>query len=129
MLNYFQDWCRELGIPGENCWRWDMGSGASEFNMTALAVRGSRFHNGVSRIHGDVSAQMLRDLWPQIPPRKIRSTSITNGVHVPTFLSPEWLDVFDRFLGYGWSQRLRRPAAGSRSAKCPTISSGAGSNT
>ena len=38
--------------------------------------------------------------------KKIRSSSITNGVHVPTFLSPEWADVFDHFLGYGWSQRL-----------------------
>ena len=38
-----------------------------DFNMTALAVRGSRFHNGVSRIHGDVSARMLRSFWPQIP--------------------------------------------------------------
>jgi starch phosphorylase len=106
LLNYFQDWCRELGIPGEQLLALGMGSGASEFNMTALAVRGSRFHNGVSKIHGDVSAQMLRNLWPQIPPRENPITSITNGVHVPTFLSPEWVDVFDRFLGYGWSQRL-----------------------
>jgi starch phosphorylase len=106
LLNYFQDWCRELRIPGEQLLALGLGPGAGEFNMTTLAIRGSRFHNGVSKIHGDVSARMLGDLWPQIPPEENPVTSITNGVHVPTFLSPEWADVFDHFLGYGWSQRL-----------------------
>jgi glycogen phosphorylase len=74
--------------------------------MTALAVRGSRFHNGVSRIHGDVSARLLQELWPQVPFEENPVTYVTNGVHVPTFLSPEWADMFDRFLGLGWSQHL-----------------------
>jgi starch phosphorylase len=106
LLNYFQDWCRELHIPGEQLLALGLGPGASEFNMTTLAIRGSRFHNGVSKIHGEVSARMLGDLWPQIPPEENPIISITNGVHVPTFLSPDWVEVFDRFLGYGWSQRL-----------------------
>ncbi len=106
MLHYFQGCCDELGVAGEHLLSLGMGPGASEFNMTTLAVRGSRFHNGVSRIHGDVSAHILRDLWSQIPPEENPITSITNGVHVPTFLSPEWADTFDHFLGYGWSRRL-----------------------
>ena len=106
LLHYFKDWCRELGISGEDLLALGMGQGAGEFNMTTLAVRGSRFHNGVSRIHGEVSSRILGDLWPQIPTDENPITSITNGVHVPTFLSPEWADVFDHFLGYGWSQRL-----------------------
>jgi starch phosphorylase len=106
MLHYFQDWCTDLDIPGEQLLALGLAPGANEFNMTTLAVRGSRFHNGVSKIHGDVSSEILRDLWPQVPPQENPITSITNGVHVPSFLSPEWVDVFDRFLGYGWSQRL-----------------------
>ena len=106
LMQYFQDCCSELGIPGEHLLALGLGPGATEFNMTTLAVRGSRFHNGVSRIHGEVSARMLGDLWPQIPPEENPVTSITNGVHVPTFLSPEWADAFDHYLGYGWSQRL-----------------------
>jgi starch phosphorylase len=106
LLHYFQDCCNELGVSGERLLDLGMGPGETEFNMTTLAVRGSRFHNGVSRIHGGVSAQILRDLWPQIPPEENPITSITNGVHVPTFLSPEWIDAFDHFLGYGWSRRL-----------------------
>ena len=106
LLHYFQGCCTELGVPSDNLLSLGLGPGASEFNMTTLAVRGSRFHNGVSKIHGDVSSRILGDLWPQIPPEENPITSITNGVHVPTFLSPEWADAFDHFLGYGWSQRL-----------------------
>jgi len=106
LLYYFQGLCDELGIPGKQLLALGMGQGAGEFNMTTLAVRGSRFHNGVSKIHGEVSARMLGDLWPQIPPEENPITSITNGVHVPTFLSPEWADAYDHFLGYGWSRRL-----------------------
>jgi starch phosphorylase len=106
LLHYFQGCCNELGIPSEKLVSLGLGPGATEFNMTTLAVRGSRFHNGVSKIHGEVSARILGDLWPQIPPEENPITSITNGVHVPTFLSPEWADAFDHFLGYGWSQRL-----------------------
>ncbi|MFH1605360.1 MAG: alpha-glucan family phosphorylase, partial [Pseudomonadota bacterium] len=106
VLHYFQGCCDELGVPGERLLALGMGPGATEFNMTTLAVRGSRFHNGVSRIHGGVSSRILADLWPQIPPEENPITSITNGVHVSTFLSPEWAEAFDHFLGYGWSRRL-----------------------
>lgn len=106
LLHYFQGYCDEIKVSGEQLLSLGLGPGANEFNMTTLAVRGSRFHNGVSKIHGDVSSQILGNLWPQIPPEENPITSITNGVHVPTFLSPEWADAFDHFLGYGWSQRL-----------------------
>lgn len=106
LLHYFQGCCDELGVPGERLLALGLSPGANEFNMTTLAIRGSRFHNGVSKIHGGVSSRILGNLWPQIPPEENPITSITNGVHVPTFLSPEWADAFDHFLGYGWSQRL-----------------------
>jgi len=80
--------------------------GSDEFNMTALAVHGSRFHNGVSRIHGGVSSKMLASLWPQIEPHDNPMTYITNAVHVPTFLSTDWTELFNRYLGDGWSERL-----------------------
>ena len=106
LLHYFQGCCDELRVPSERLLSLGLSPGAAEFNMTTLAVRGSRFHNGVSKIHGGVSSHILGNLWPQIPPEENPITSITNGVHVPTFLSPEWADAFDHFLGYGWSQRL-----------------------
>jgi starch phosphorylase len=80
-----------------------------DFNMTALAIRGSRYHNGVSRIHGGVSARMLKDFWPQVSAEENPLGHVTNGVHVATFLAPEWGEVLDRFLGVGWMHRLGYP--------------------
>ncbi len=84
----------------------DPGNGESEFNMTALAVRGSRHQNGVSRIHGDVSARICGGFWPQIPVQENPIQYVTNAVHVPTFLAREWMDLFDRFIGGEWRNRL-----------------------
>ncbi len=80
-----------------------------DFNMTALAIRGSRYHNGVSRIHGGVSQRLLKEFWPQVSPEENPLGYVTNGVHVATFLAPEWAGVLDRFLGAGWMHRLSYP--------------------
>ncbi|MGA8049733.1 MAG: alpha-glucan family phosphorylase [Burkholderiales bacterium] len=77
-----------------------------DFNMTALAVRASRYQNGVSRIHGRVSSQLCAELWPQIDADENPLRYVTNGVHVPTFLADAWDEVFDNHMGPGWSQRL-----------------------
>jgi glycogen phosphorylase len=107
---FLEAYCAELRVPVEKVASLARVSSGGEFNMTALAVRGSRFQNGVSRIHGDVSAEMLRDFWPKVPFKENPIRYITNGVHVPTFLAPEWGDVFDRYLGIGWLHRLDDPA-------------------
>ena len=119
LLHYFQGCCDELRVPSERLLSLGLSPGATEFNMTTLAVRGSRFHNGVSKIHGGVSSHILGNLWPQIPPEENPITSITNGVHVPTFLSPEWADAFDHFLGYGWTQRLGDQACWDQISEVP----------
>jgi len=80
-----------------------------DFNMTALAIRGSRYHNGVSRIHGGVSARMLKEFWPQVSPEDNPMGYVTNGVHVTTFLAPEWGEILERYLGVGWIHRLAYP--------------------
>ena len=110
LAGYFSGYARELGIDNDTLLALGRTPSGDEFDMTALAVRGSRFHNGVSRLHGQVSAAMLKDLWPQIPAEENPIDHVTNGVHVPTFLSLEWVDAFDRFLGPDWSQRMQDPA-------------------
>ena len=102
---YFSHFAREIGIDVEQILRLGMADNG-EFNMTALAARGAAYVNGVSRIHGDVSALILEPLWPEVPERENPVTYITNGVHVPSFLAPEWWDAFDRFLGSGWSRHM-----------------------
>ena len=80
--------------------------GALDFNLTALAVRASRAQNGVSRIHGGVAASSCAPLWSQIDPEENPLGYITNGVHVPTFLSDRWHEELERCIGQDWPERL-----------------------
>jgi starch phosphorylase len=90
-----------------------------DFNMTALALRGSRYHNGVSRIHGGVSAKLLQEYWPHLTPEENPLGYITNGVHVATFLAP----------ASAGCTGSATPASGKRSATFPITSSGACART
>ena len=106
MQTYFEGFYRDLSIAREEFMALGRVPDSPDFNMTALAIRSSRSHNGVSRIHGHVSARICRDLWPQIEPEENPMGYITNGVHVPTFLAQEWSDLFDRHLGHEWRNML-----------------------
>ncbi|MGB5079323.1 MAG: alpha-glucan family phosphorylase [Burkholderiales bacterium] len=119
IARYFEGYCGELGVSVEHLLAVGRIPGNGEFNMTALAVRGSRFHNGVSRIHGEVSARLLKELWPQVLPEENPLDSVTNGVHVPTFLAPEWKGIFDRDLGGDWSGRLGEAGLAERIGELP----------
>ncbi len=76
------------------------------FNMTALALRGSRYHNGVSKIHGDVASEMEAYIWPQISAKENPIGYVTNGVHLYSFLAPEWRNLFDMEFGHEWRNQL-----------------------
>ncbi len=85
---------RDLGLDFEQVYQLGLNSG-NGFNMTCLALRCTRFHNGVSRIHGMVASEMEASMWPQIPAHENPITHITNGVHLQTFLAREWVSLFD----------------------------------
>jgi glycogen phosphorylase len=123
--HYFADWCHALGLGCDTLMALGAEPGKSDFNMTALALRGSRHHNGVSRIHGEVSASICRYLWPQILPVENPMEYVTNGVHLPTFLAPEWFETFDATsASAGRSDRPSR-ATGAASTTSPMPPSGA----
>jgi starch phosphorylase len=61
------------------------------FNLAYLAARGCHSINGVSRLHGGVSRQLFRDLYPRWPSHEIPVEHVTNGVHVPSWDS-SWAD-------------------------------------
>ena len=87
---------------------YDNGNGP-QFNMTALAMRTAAHVNGVSALHGEVTRSMWRPLWPELPPDGIPVRSITNGVHVPTWIAGSMLELFNRHLGPGWLNRHDDP--------------------
>jgi glycogen phosphorylase len=61
----------------------------TRFGLTPLALRTSGYANGVSQLHGEVSREMWSPLWPGRPVDDVPITSITNGVHQRTWISPE----------------------------------------
>ncbi|HEX4327439.1 MAG TPA: alpha-glucan family phosphorylase [Burkholderiales bacterium] len=106
ILQYFSAYCAGLKIDPQRLIGLGQSPDSPEFNMTALAIRGSRYHNGVSRIHGTVSSNICAHFWPDIDPEENPMDYVTNSIHVPTFLATDWYEVFDRHLGLGWLHRM-----------------------
>lgn len=77
-----------------------------QFTMTVLALRMCRASNGVSKLHGKVSQQMWKDLYPGVPIEKVPIGSITNGVHTAGWTSPTAARFWDRTLGPDWSNKV-----------------------
>jgi starch phosphorylase len=65
------------------------GGDPSVFNMAVMGLRLAQRANGVSTLHGAVSREMFAGLWPGFSPEEVPITSITNGVHAPTWVAPE----------------------------------------
>ena len=88
---------RHIGPLVERCgFAWDEFAALGKvhdddemFGMTPFALHTSSYANGVSELHGAVSREMWHDLWPDSPVDEVPITSITNGVHVRTWLGGE----------------------------------------
>jgi len=74
------------------------------FGATVLALKTSEFRNGVSKLHGVVSRNMWKDMWPHVRSDEIPISSKTNGIHIPSWISAEMADLFDRYLGPKWKE-------------------------
>ncbi len=86
----------------------DSGGGAN-FNMTALAIRTAGAINAVSRLHGDVTRNMWVSLWPNTPKERVPIRTVTNGVHLPTWLAPAMGKLFEQHLDPNWRMRVDEP--------------------
>ncbi len=97
---------------------YDNGSGAM-FNMTALALRTAAAVNGVSQLHGEVTRQMWSPIWPGVKHEDLPVRALTNGVHVPTWMSPEVDGLLKTYVGEDWRDRHDDPAIADRIATIP----------
>ncbi|HUO82849.1 MAG TPA: alpha-glucan family phosphorylase [Gammaproteobacteria bacterium] len=113
--SYFHEFAARLGLDEKRFLAFGhVVPNAARFSMTTLALHGSRHQNGVSRIHGRVSSRICADLWPEVPPAENPVGYVTNGVHVPTYLDQEWINLFDRELGEGRLDRLAEAGTAER---------------
>lgn len=109
MQQFFSNFAQQLGIDFETLIK--MGSSENDglFNMTTLALRLSRFHNGVSKIHHHIASSMEAPIWPQISENENPIGYVTNGAHVSTFLATEWKTLFDMRFG-DWRSEMNNHA-------------------
>jgi glycogen phosphorylase len=101
-LGTYRDRFMQLGA-------YDNGAGV-QFNMTALALRTANGVNAVSRMHGIVTREMWGPIWPGTPEDQRPVRTITNGIHLPTWLSNEMIRLFDEYLPTDWRERHDDPS-------------------
>lgn len=71
-----------------------------KFNMSYLAANLSQNINGVSLLHGDVSKDLLSDLYPGYFHEELSHIGyVTNGVHFQTWTAPEFKTLYKKHFG------------------------------
>jgi len=105
MGKYFGKYAEDLGLSFNECLalgRLNPENNQEAFCMTMLAIRLSNYRNGVSKLHREVSRGMWKGIWPAFPERDVPIVSVTNGVHIPSYISQEIADLYNRYLGPRW---------------------------
>lgn len=74
------------------------------FSMALLGLRLSGYRNGVSRLHRSVSQKLWETAWPNLPEDQAPISYVTNGVHLPTWVSHDMGELFDRYVGPQWRE-------------------------
>ena len=78
------------------------------FGMTPLAIRMCRSANGVSEKHGEVSRGLWLKMFPDLSDAvAVPITSVTNGVHAPTWVAPVFQTLYEQTIGTNWHEAVR----------------------
>jgi starch phosphorylase len=119
---YLRPFAAGMGVPVESLVRLGQ-SGAYRpdvpFSMAILAITSARQCNGVSKLHGTVAREMWRFVWPNTPVEEIPIASITNGVHMLSWLSQDMTRLFERYLGPHWAEDPLDPTTWERIMEIP----------
>ena len=106
MEKYFHRYWDDLGLNREAFL--ELGTQPSEkaaFNMTVLGFNMANQRNGVSQLHGAVCRNMWQGLWPDMREKDIPIDSITNGIHIPSWIAPQMSRLFEKYLDSQWLAR------------------------
>lgn len=108
---YFSNFWPELGLDAEGFMalaRHEQPWGET-FSMPILALRFSSQANGVSQLHGRVARRMWNFLWPDLKEEDVKISYVTNGVHTGTWLARRMGNLYTKYLGKQWKERLDDP--------------------
>lgn len=99
---YFEPLAERLGIGPEEILAWGQIRPEDPVSMFVLGLRMSMYRNGVSELHGQTARRMWAHVWPGWPVEEVPITHITNGVHIPSWISVENALLFERYVGPDW---------------------------
>ena len=102
---YLAPYEEKFGVKTEEILSWGQRPGAgstSPVSMFILAIHMAQYCNGVSQLHGSVARKMWSHVWPNRPDEEVPITHITNGVHIPSYISIENALLFERYVGPEW---------------------------
>jgi len=119
---YFGAYCERAGILLDNFLGLGRRAGAEPheaFSMAIWAIEASSFRNAVSRLHRRVSQQMWEGLWPNLPVWEIPITSITNGVHLTSWINGDLANLYDQYLAPDWREGHAEPEMWNQTADIP----------
>jgi starch phosphorylase len=111
MDKYFSHFWPELGLEREAFMaiaRRELSWGET-FSMPVLALKMSRYSNGVSELHGQVARKMWNFLWPGVKEEDVPISHVTNGVHTGTWLARRFRNLFNGYFPADWWQRVDDP--------------------
>lgn len=103
--SYLSHYYKQLGLTREQFMalgRENPGDKQETFCMAVLAIKTAAYCNGVSELHGKVSRNMWKNLFPSLPTHEVPITHITNGIHILSWTSDEMMRLLNRYLGSRW---------------------------
>jgi starch phosphorylase len=112
VYHYFEKFCADSNISFDKLMslgRKNPDDRSEQLSMAILAINTSAYRNAVSSLHREVSQFMWSSLWPELPTWETPITSVTNGVHLPSWLNGDLADLFDQYLPPGWRDWTEDP--------------------
>ncbi|MFO7978375.1 MAG: alpha-glucan family phosphorylase [Bacteroidales bacterium] len=112
LRTYMPHYADRLGIS----WETFMGLGKvntanheEHYSMSVLATKLSQEVNGVSKLHGKVSREMFKDMYPGYFPEELHISHVTNGVHYGTWVAKEWQQLYEETFGKDFLHDVSNP--------------------
>jgi starch phosphorylase len=87
------------GVPVERIVSLGAEDDPTKFNMAHMGLRLAQRANGVSKLHGVVSREMFGSLWPGFDSGEVPISTVTNGVHAPTWVAREVMELAGQEVG------------------------------
>ena len=116
MSNYFGDYWERLGLSKEQFFSFGINPDAPNdgFNMTVLGLKMCHQRNAVSKKHSEVTKEIWKDVFAKESKENVPIEYVTNGVHIPTWLSDELIRTYDEVLGEQWQHLEDKEAVWNR---------------